>query len=697
MPSEAEDMRASMAAERAKADFNIREMTYFLDGGKKKTELIEKIMEDLERDPAFSNDDYYDLTVAQQRSRTVEKIASWVSHLTNLRSEKQAMNTFRIVGLVDMSTYTRLGVHYGLFFSTVRGQGTDDQVSYWISQGALTLNKFYGCFSMTELGHGSNVAAMETTATWDERTDEFIIHTPNVRATKWWIGGAAHSATHTTCYARLIVKGVDYGVKPIVVPLRNLNDHSLKPGISIGDIGAKMGRDGIDNGWIQFTNVRVPRQYLLQKYTKVDRNGNVTLPPSQQLVYGALIGGRVSMVADSFVTGKRFVTIALRYAVLRRQFGSPKDDELNNETKLIDYPYHQRRLLPLLSFVYGMQAASSNLQLQYDNAMSKLNESISSNNKSNLNSALSDLKDLFTTSAGLKAFTTWATQNIIDECRQSCGGHGYSSYNGFGKGYNDWVVQCTWEGDNNILTLSAGRGLIQQALTVKKGGKVGQVISYLSKFDPKKPKTLGDRDILNPEVLIEAWQTVSASLLYKAASQYEDIAAKNPKYSKEKIFELLSQERFLTAKIHTRLYLIESFYENFKSLDSNSPIKKNLLNLFYLFSLWSIELESGLFLQSGFFNSNEIDEIRKLVGELGIKIRPQVIALTDSFNLSDFFINSAIGKKDGDIYNNYLNIVKRSYPPNISSKADYYESHLRPFLFRKDDPSVDLEALEPTD
>lgn len=42
---------------------------------------------------------------------------------------------------------------------------------------------------MTELAHGSNVAGLETTATLDERTDEFVVHTPHLGATKWWIGG----------------------------------------------------------------------------------------------------------------------------------------------------------------------------------------------------------------------------------------------------------------------------------------------------------------------------------------------------------------------------------------------------------------------------------------------------------------------------------------------------------------------------
>ncbi len=50
------------------------------------------------------------------------------------------------------------------------------------------------------------------------------------------------------------------------------------PGVSVGDIGAKMGRDGIDNGWIQFSGVQNPQIFMLQKFTKVTAEGRVTLP-----------------------------------------------------------------------------------------------------------------------------------------------------------------------------------------------------------------------------------------------------------------------------------------------------------------------------------------------------------------------------------------------------------------------------------
>lgn len=128
---------------------------------------------------------------------------------------------------------------YGLFLNTIMNQGTPDQVSYWLGKGAATFG-IIGCFGMTELGHGSNVTGVETIATFDRTSDEFVIHTPTLTATKWWIGGAAESATHSVVFANLMVDGKNYGVKPFVCQLRDPQSFNLLPGVNIGDIGAKM-------------------------------------------------------------------------------------------------------------------------------------------------------------------------------------------------------------------------------------------------------------------------------------------------------------------------------------------------------------------------------------------------------------------------------------------------------------------------
>lgn len=222
-------------------------MSIALHGDERTLKLKEKHMLELERDPRFYLGDIHDLTKEQLRQRTFEKVASLVHYVTS-ESVDDFTKRMELIGLFDPGFWTRFGVHFGLFIGALRSGATPSQFEYWIGKGAITLNGMFGCFAMTELAHGSNVQGLETTATFDETTDEFVIHTPHLGATKWWIGGAAQSATHSAVFARLIVNGKDYGTKTFVVPLRVPKTFELLPGVSIGDIGKKMGRDGIDNG-----------------------------------------------------------------------------------------------------------------------------------------------------------------------------------------------------------------------------------------------------------------------------------------------------------------------------------------------------------------------------------------------------------------------------------------------------------------
>ena len=74
-----------------------------------------------------------------------------------------------------------------------------------------------GCYAQTEVGHGSNVAGLETTATLDMETDEFVIHTPTITATKFWPGSLGVVSTHAVVFARCLANGNDYGVQPFIV------------------------------------------------------------------------------------------------------------------------------------------------------------------------------------------------------------------------------------------------------------------------------------------------------------------------------------------------------------------------------------------------------------------------------------------------------------------------------------------------
>lgn len=60
-----------------------------------------------------------------------------------------------------------------------------------------------GCYCQTEIAHGSDVQGLQTTATYDKATDEFVIHTPNPRATKWWPGDLGRTANHALVVAQI--------------------------------------------------------------------------------------------------------------------------------------------------------------------------------------------------------------------------------------------------------------------------------------------------------------------------------------------------------------------------------------------------------------------------------------------------------------------------------------------------------------
>ncbi|KAL9547182.1 hypothetical protein MBANPS3_006299 [Mucor bainieri] len=682
--AQAVDPVASMNEERAKAAFSIRELTYLLDGGEKSTLLKERFMQDFERDPLFKMDDIHDISKEQLRERTMEKFRSLVHHLSN-----ESIDVFKkrmeIVSLIDPGFWTRFGVHYGLFVGALQSNATSGQLGYWFQKGALSLSGMVGCFAMTELGHGSNVPGLETTATFDEAADQFIIHTPTVTATKWWIGGAAHSATHSAVFAQLIVKGKNYGTKCFIVPLRDPKTYNTLPGINIGDLGKKMGRDGIDNGYIQFTNVRIPRGYMLMKHAQVSRSGHVKEPKLQQLTYGALLQGRVAMVVDSGNVSKKALTIAIRYAAVRRQFSNSKSDI---ETKLIDYPIHQRRLMPLMAQTFAMLFTGNEMTAMYNKMMGRLENAKAGD--SDLAEVLEMLKETHSTSAGLKAFCTWNCLSTIEACRQACGGHGYSAYTGLAGMYQDFAVQCTWEGDNTILTLQLGRYLISSYREALSGKKLSPGVGYLNNLDKLIGKRCGASDnasLVDPAVIIEGWQVVCAHVVRNAALEFQ--ACIDRGLDTDDAYEQCSQSRLYAAKLHSYGYLFNRFVDGVSKVEGS--LKSVLMDVCLLYGFYTVEENAGAFLQYEYFSPKQMEYIRLKTNELCAAVRDQAIPLVDSFNLSDYMVNSPLGRADGNVYVHYFDQVKRSNP---QGPHPYFDRLIKPLIERslENDDMEDEEA-----
>jgi acyl-CoA oxidase len=666
------DPKSLIQQERDATKFDTVKMNHFLEGSQERSELAARLIAQMERDPVLaSGPDYYDLTKDQQRESTVVKIDRIARYL-ECESFDEFQMRLSILQVFDPQVGTRLGVNLGLFLSCIRGNGTFAQMEYWaLHKETCYVKNIYGCFGMTELAHGSNVMALETTATFDRDTDEFIINTPHIGATKWWIGGAAHSATHCSVYARLIVDGEDYGVKTFVVPLRDSN-HDLMPGVTVGDIGAKMGRDGIDNGWIQFSHVRIPRFFMLQKFAKVSREGEVTLPPLEQLAYSALLGGRVMMVLDSYRMLARMSTIALRYAIGRRQFhknGLFDNDEGAVEVQLINYPLHQRRLFPYLTAAYISSTGAVKLENTIKDTLNALDDAVDNEDDEALMAGIEAMKSLFIDSGALKSTMTWMGASAIDECRQACGGHGYSAYNGFGKAYNDWVVQCTWEGDNNILGVFVGKPIAKHVYQIIDDGKVVKgSCAYLNDVKDyvgdnwNKPVITSEADVLDNRKFKTA---VEVAIKRASYSIVQSLKANGDD------FDAVGAELGVLTKLHAHRYLLEEFIRRTETIEEKSlvPFLEPLANFYAAANV--LNVFSSTFLQFNVLTSDVFSKLNvELIPKLCAQIRPHVVGYTDAFQQSDMMINSAIGKYDGNIYENYFDIVKAQNPP-ANTKAPY--------------------------
>ena len=436
-----------------------------------------------------------------------------------------------LLALVDLSTTVKTGVQYSLWGGSVLSLGTEKHRERYCDD--IDAFRLPGCFAMTELGHGSNVAGLQTEAVLDVERDEWVISTPDDGALKWWIGNAAEDGQAATVFARLKIpqeKGggsngsnlTDHGVHAFVVPIRNgqPGPGNTLPGVEVMDCGYKVGLQGVDNGALRFRGARVPRENLLDRFARVERGGAYSseFSPGRRFAatLGELTGGRVGLSCSSLAVLKGAVTIAVRYSATRTQFGPPGGAEV----AVLDYPSQQEKLMPLLATAYGAHFASRRLAKLYADvkAASKkggaggVDEDVAADvhclsgeregeggerrrekrekERENRERKLTFLKKkkkkkkkkTFKNSshtAGLKAYITAFTANALSVCRAACGGHGYAAANRMGAWRSDHDIFQTFEGDNTVLLQQVAGLLLKRYGQRFQGGPLSASTAYV--------------------------------------------------------------------------------------------------------------------------------------------------------------------------------------------------------------------------
>ena len=401
-------------------------------------------------DPVFRYKEY------SGRNAHREQVLQWLNLLSEqgfgalaypfAQGGQQDMGTyatvFEMLGYHDLSLAIKFGVQFGLFGGSVQQLGTAPHHKKYLE--AIGKGELLGCFAMTETGHGSNVRGLETTITYDVKKEEFVVHSPKEESGKEYIGNALHGEL-ATVFGQLIVKGESHGIHAILVPLRDKSGATL-PGIRVEDCGTKLGLNGVDNGRIWFDAVRVPRANLLNRFGDVSKDGQYSSPiesPARRFftMLGTLVGGRVCVPRAGLSAAKSGLTIAIKYALKRRQF-APRQNE--PETLLLDYPSHQRRLMPKLAKAYALHFALMELSRRF------------------VAHEEEDMREIESLAAGLKSAATWFTTETLQECREACGGKGYLWENRIADLKADTDIFTTFEGDNTVLAQLVAKGLLSK-------------------------------------------------------------------------------------------------------------------------------------------------------------------------------------------------------------------------------------------
>ncbi|MFG2003702.1 acyl-CoA dehydrogenase [Spirillospora sp. NPDC048911] len=567
--------------------------------------------------------------------------------------------SFEMLGLGDLSLLVKAGVQWGLFGGAIEALGTERHHRRHL-RAVMDLD-LLGCFAMTEGGHGSDVAHLETTATYED--GHFVVHTPVESARKDYIGNAARDGRMAVVFAQLIVGGESQGVHALMVPIRDDRGRPC-PGVRIEDCGRKGGLNGVDNGRLYFDHVRVPREALLNRFGDVDADGVYSSPignPARRFftMLGTLIRGRVSIAGGAGSASKTALALAVRYGEARRQFERPGT---GTEVPILDYLAHQRKLLPALATTYALHFAQEELVTAlHDIHTAALRDQDDGDEVEDWRQ-----RELESRAAGLKAVATWHATQTIQACREACGGAGYLTANRLPQLKSDTDVFTTFEGDNTVLLQLVAKGLLTRFQhDVDDLGTLGLARFVAEQFAEALIERTAARstiarlltargepseaDLLDRAWQLQAFEDREKHVLEGLARRLRRAAADDA--DPFEVFNDAQDHVLRAARVHVDRIVLEAFVAALDRCDESAS--ELLGRVCDLYVLSTIEADRAWFLEHGRLSPATAKALVETVNELCKQIRPHARTLVDGFaipaHLLDVPITSPVSPSASDL------------------------------------------------
>ncbi len=548
-----------------------------------------------------------------------------------------AVTQIEMLAMSDLSLMVKAGVQWGLFGGAIENLGTERHHEAYV-QKLIDLD-LLGCFAMTETGHGSDVQSLETTATYDPATEEFVIHSPTPSARKDYIGGAAETARVAAVFAQLITPdGEGHGVHCFVVPIRDDDGNDL-PGITTSDCHYKGGLPGVDNGRIVFDQVRVPRENLLNKYADVSADGTYSSPIESTgrrffTMLGTLIRGRVTVGGSAAAAARVALDIATRYGLQRKQFDDPDTGE---EVVIMDYLVHQRRLLPLIAESYALQFAQNEL-------VAKCHELQTADDPDP-----EEQQELESRAAGLKAANTWHATRAIQEAREACGGAGYMAENRLIALKADTDVFTTFEGDNHVLTQLVAKQLLTAYADDIKGMSPVEWVRFAANFAGERVLKRTAAETIIQTILDTRQDNEEEGSLFNRGTQvqmFEDreeymlasvarrLQGKAKEMSAFDAFNAVQDHVLHAAQAHIDRVILEAFVAGIDACEDDEA--REILGMVCdLYALSVIDKDKAWWIEHRYLSTERAKAVTRGINDRCRRLRPYAELLVDAFGIPE--------------------------------------------------------------